>query len=314
MAFSHFAGTPRFARRWRFPVLCAFLLALTACSVVKVAYNNVDVYLGWKADDYFGLDGEQKALLHKRLDATLRWHRSEELPQYAAAFVAAGGRVGGGLTEADIEWFVEFARVHYEALARHSAPGAAEVLSSLSPAQVTRFETKLRRDNDRFAEEYVELSPETQRTKRYESTVETMEEWVGPLSEAQRARIEALSFAIPLTGSLRLSDRQRRQRELIAILRRDRAAPMLAPELEAWLIDWDKGRTPEYDRLAQEARRRTVTMVLELDRSLTSAQRLRAQHRLSHYADEFRALANSTPVNSARASLRTPAAILSELD
>jgi hypothetical protein len=283
----------------RATLLGAVLLALAACSAVRVAYNNADLYLTWKAEDYFALDSRQRALLRTKLDATSTWHRSEELTRYAAVLGAAGERVGGGVDEADIEWLLTSARLRYEALARQSAPGAAAVLSSLTPAQIARFEVKLQRENEDFAAEYVAPPPDAQRRRRFERTLELMEEWVGPLSDSQRARMQGLSFAVPLTNALRHADRQRRQEAFIAILAEHLAPETLAPALEAWMIAWDAGRAPEYEALSNEARRQTVAMVLDLDRSLTSKQRTRLQARLARYAREFESLAVNRAVRTA---------------
>jgi hypothetical protein len=283
----------------RATLLGAVLLALAACSAVRVAYNNADLYLTWKAEDYFALDSRQRALLRTKLDATSTWHRSEELTRYAAVLGAAGERVGGGVDEADIEWLLTSARLRYEALARQSAPGAAAVLSSLTPAQIARFEVKLQRENEDFAAEYVAPPPDAQRRQRFKRTLELMEEWVGPLSDSQRARMQSLSFAVPLTNALRHADRQRRQEAFIAILAEHLAPETLAPALEAWMIAWDAGRAPEYEALSNEARRQTVAMVLDLDRSLTSQQRTRLQARLARYAGEFESLAVNRAVRTA---------------
>ena len=286
-------------RSLRWTLLAAVLLALVACSAVKVAYNNVDLYLLWKADDYFALDSGQKALLKAELDSTTAWHRSEELARYAAVLAAARERVGSGISEADVEWLLMSARLRYEALARQSAPSAAEVLSSLTAAQIAHFEARLTRENDAFAAEYVEPAPDAQRSQRFKRMLELMEEWVGPLSEAQRAQMERLSFDVPLTNASRHADRQRRQHALIAILKQHRSAETLAPALEAWLVGWDQGRAPEYEALARESKRHTVAMVLELDRTLAPAQRARLQSRLDRYAGEFESLAMARPVRAA---------------
>ncbi len=290
-------------RVFRLLWLGLLLLELTACSAVKVAYNNVDVYLLWKAQRYFALDSGQKARLRTELDSTSVWHRSEELARYASAIEALRECVGSGISETDIEWLMTSARLRYEALARHAAPGAAAVLSSLTPAQIAHFEAKLRRENDEFAAEFVDPSPEVQRRERFQRTLDLMEAWVGPLSETQRTRMERLSFELPLTGALRHADRQRRQQALIALLEQHRTPEALAPGLEAWMIEWDQGRAPEYQALAGETRRQTVAMVVALDRSLSPAQRVRLQERLTRYAGEFESLALTPPVHMAALDL-----------
>jgi hypothetical protein len=295
-------------RLLRWIVLTAVLLALFACSTVKVAYNNIDLYLLWKAEDYFALDSGQRAQLKAELAALAAWHRSEELGSYTAVLEDTRERVGSAIGETDIEWLLSSARLRYEVLARHIASRAAAVLTSLSPAQLARFEAKLQRENEEFAAAYVDVSPEMQRRQRFERTVELMEEWVGSLSDVQRTRMEQLSFDLPLTSGLRNADRQRRQQALVALLKQHRTSETLAPALEVWMIAWDQGRTHEYEAVSGEARRRTVAMVLELERSLSPTQRSRLQSKLGRYAREFESLATARavgPTASHPAALRT---------
>ena len=103
-------------------LLTAVLLALAGCSSVKIAYNNLDLYLLWKADDYFALESEQREQLKVTLDSTTAWHRSEELSRYTAVLMEARERVGGTIGETDIEWLLHAARLRYEALAQIRCP------------------------------------------------------------------------------------------------------------------------------------------------------------------------------------------------
>ncbi|MDP2324334.1 MAG: hypothetical protein Q8N51_09930, partial [Gammaproteobacteria bacterium] len=58
-------------------------LFLGGC-VVRVVYNQLDWLTLWYVDDYFDLDGTQKAEAGKLIASTLAWHRSSQLPHYVA--------------------------------------------------------------------------------------------------------------------------------------------------------------------------------------------------------------------------------------
>lgn len=290
--------------------LIAVLLVLAACSTIKLAYRNVDLYLVWKADEYFSLDDPQAASLKAGLNATTAWHRSEELTRYSAVLLEARERVGRTISEDDIDWLLSSARKRYEALAGYAAPRAAQVLSSLSPAQIAHFEEALRRENEVFSAEYVDVSVEAQRRQRYDRTMDLVQEWIGPLSPVQRARIEQLSADIPLTYALRLQDRQRRQRALIELLTRPQTTESLTPELEAWMLKWDHGRSAEYEGLAQTVQQQTVVMVIELEHSLSPTQRAHVQARLERYARDFDSMAS---IPSGRAEAGSAIALLEPL-
>lgn len=280
-----------YALLWvRRTTIAIVLTGIAACGVAQVAYNNVDTLIRWKADDYFALDGYQERLLKTRLDSALAWHRSEELPRYSEVLTAAAERVSHGISRADVEAFLDHVRTRYDAAARRLAPGAADLLCSLKPDQIAHFESRARRENERFTQEYLELSEEDQRTQRAHRTIEAMEDWMGELTPVQATRIESLSRVIPLTNALRLADRERRQRELVTLTSHCSSKSEATSAVATWMTKWDQGRAPEYARLGREARERTIAMVVELDSMLTPEQRAHAAGRLERLAADFQTL------------------------
>ncbi|MBI2290529.1 MAG: hypothetical protein HYU73_09400, partial [Betaproteobacteria bacterium] len=63
------------------------------------------------------------------------------------------------------------------------------------------------------------------------------------------------------------------------------------PKLQAWLVDWERGRAPEYQQLSVELYAKRIEFYLAVDKLLTPGQRQIALHRLQEYVDDFRALA-----------------------
>ena len=64
-----------------------------------------------------------------------------------------------------------------------------------------------------------------------------------------------------------------------------------AGRLRTWLIDWNKGRAPEYERLSTEWFAQRVQMVIEFERTLLPHQRAIALGRLQDYIEDFTRLA-----------------------
>jgi hypothetical protein len=69
---------------------------------------------------------------------------------------------------------------------------------------------------------------------------------------------------------------------------RTRRARELLEERVAW---WERGREPAYERASEAHRMELYALLLDLDRSLSPAQRARAQDNLRRYARDFAALA-----------------------
>jgi hypothetical protein len=116
--------------------------------------------------------------------------------------------------------------------------------------------------------------------------LDRLEEWFGPLDEAQAERVRLYSRRAPFGADLQERDRKRRQAELVAMLRAREAKLHFA----RWAQDWEAGRAPEYVQATQATRAEYVDLLLDLDRTLSAEQRRHAAARLQRYAALFDSL------------------------
>jgi hypothetical protein len=68
-------------RRLRICLLFLVLL-IGGCSSTRLAYNNADLMLRWRATSFLDVHGAQSAELDARIASFLSWHRGHALPQY----------------------------------------------------------------------------------------------------------------------------------------------------------------------------------------------------------------------------------------
>jgi hypothetical protein len=80
---------------------------------------------------------------------------------------------------------------------------------------------------------------------------------------------------------------------------RDEGREQFAARLRQWLIGWDEGRAPEYERRSDEVFERRVQLVIEIERMLKPHQRRIALNRLQDYMDDFTKLAERRDVRTA---------------
>jgi len=59
------------------------VLVLSACSTVRLGYNQADTLALYFADSYLDLDSEQEAVWRESLKRLVSWHRQNELPLYS---------------------------------------------------------------------------------------------------------------------------------------------------------------------------------------------------------------------------------------
>jgi hypothetical protein len=262
--------------------------ALGGCSLLRVGYGQFDTYAAWTADRYFDLDAGQRQEFLNYFDRLHAWHRYEQLPDYAAFLGETKSRVQKGITRDDVAWVTEGAKARYRTILRRMAPDAAAMLMTITPAQIEALQRRWDYDNRRFIREYrLEDGLDEQRQARVERVLSRIQDWTGSLSTEQESRIAAMAKALPLIHGLRHQDRLRRQREFLELMARRKDARRFAAELRDWLIDWEKGRDPEYDRLFREWELKQADVYVAVDRMLTPQQRAAAVARLQRYMDDF---------------------------
>jgi len=267
-------------------LLLLALTLLSGCSVTRLAYNNADVFLRWQANHYFDFQGEQSDELDRRLGAVLSWHRSAALPQYAKLADQAAVRVTRGLRQEDLDWSYDAVRAQVREALGVAAGEAAPLLDRLGTEQIVHFERRLAEGNRDFAKEHLHGTLEERHKRRVKRNVDRLEEWFGPLSEAQAARVRLYSERAPFSADLRERDRKRRQAEFVAMLRAREATRRLA----AWTQDWEGGREPAYIEASQATRAEYMKLLLDLDRTLSAEQREHLGARLKRFAGLFESL------------------------
>ncbi len=275
---------------------CALLLlifsVLSGCSTLRVVYNQADTVLAWMANDYFDLEAAQKQDFHTRIDRLLAWHRHEQLPDYVRWLEEVKQRAQRPVTRDDAYWLIENAKARYRGIAQHGAVDAADMLASLTPDNLRALERKFAKVNQKFAGEYrLAATPDARRKERLDRTLKRIRDWTGPLTPGQESRIAALNETIPDTDHLRQQERQRRQKEFIALLNTRHNKAEFARALAPWLTDWERGQPPEIYHALNDSYEKRITLYLEVERMLTPHQRAHLQLKIQSYIDDLRALA-----------------------
>lgn len=284
-------------------ILLALLLAtLAGCSILRLGYGHLDTFAVWTADDYFELDPQQRHEFLARFDRLHEWHRYEQLPEYASFLTSARERLQKGLAREDVIWFVEGLKARYRVIINRSAEDAAALLLTLSPAQLDALQRRWEKDNGRFVREFrLEGGLEEQRQARARRALSQFRDWVGSLGHEQEQKIVAMINELPLIDRLRHEDRRRRQREFLQLMELRGDPREFAARLKHWLLNWETGRAPEYDRLLTEWWDQRVDFFVAVERTLTPHQRAVAAHRLQDYSEDFTRLAERPSAQAATA-------------
>jgi len=215
------------------------------------------------------------------------------LPVYAALLLEAARRAAKGIAADDVAWGIGNLRARYRRLGAEAAGELAPVLATLGTAQLAALEHKFAESNEKYAKEYLPADPGKRRRAQAGRAVERFEHFTGELTPDQRARIGRFVAAHEAHVALRFEDRQRRQRDALALLRAHRGAGDLAQGLAELFTRPELRRSGEFVREDRRWEDDFAQLVVDLDRTLTPQQRARVVRRLDGYAEDCAALAGT---------------------
>ncbi|HMA09116.1 MAG TPA: DUF6279 family lipoprotein, partial [Ramlibacter sp.] len=207
---------PRLAR---IIVLLTLAAGLAACSAVKLGYNSLDSVAYWWLDSYVDFNGQQAPRVREDIARLHQWHRTEELPRLAEMLHRMELLAPGDITPAQACTFVDEFRQRMRALAQQAEPAVVTLATGMQPDQVQHMEHKYEKNNEKFRDDWLRLTPAEQREKRYEQFLERSEMIYGRLDEPQREALRRDIDRSIIDPQRILADRQRRQRDALQTLR-----------------------------------------------------------------------------------------------
>ena len=271
-------------------LLAISALALAACSATRLAYDNADTMLRFMASSYLDLDAAQSDDLTPRIARFHQWHRSNELPVYAALLRSASQRAARGITAEDVAWGLGNVRSRYRRLAARAAEDGAPVLATLASAQLAALEHKFAENNEKYARQFLPSDHKERRRAQLKRMLERFRDFAGDLTPDQEARIERFALARERHVALRFEDRQRWQRDFVAALKAERKPEELGRHLAEMFDKPELRRSEEFVREDRRWDEDLGQLIVDLDGSLSPKQRAQVVRRLSDYAEDFAVL------------------------
>jgi len=268
-------------------LLIGFALALTACSRIDLAYRNLDRLVPWSLGDYLDMNREQKQLLDERLKAHLAWHCKTQLPGYldwldrVQLMVANDAVTDESLRQRTVEARQAIGRVT-EAI----TPSAAELLKGMNDNQVAEMREAFRKDIDKRQKEYVDTPLAKQVENRAARMRKRLEPWLGELDAEQRLRVMSWSQALGDQNRQWIANRAHWQQQLVLAMDQ-RASPSFEPRLAQLLQRKESLWTPEYRQAFQNTERQARSLLVDLLKQSSPAQRQFLQQRLSKVRSDF---------------------------
>ena len=268
---------------------------LAACSSIKLGYNNADMLLVSSFDDYFNLSSEQETLVRERVDELLIWHRATQLKQYAKLLDDTRNKVDDQVTSDEVLSVHEEIQQNLASLGEQAAPALAPLALTLRSSQIDHLGAKLARDAAKARTELARNERRKNLDDRAQSYAEYAETWFGSLNDAQLAIMRNSLAEVTSRREWWLDERERRQHDLLTVLRRIHDQQPPATVATDWLRHYfAQLRLPaEADRRARlvSFRRSNATLIAQLINSASPKQKAELTRRLQNYSKDFSTLA-----------------------
>ncbi len=271
-------------------IIAIFCIALSSgCSLATLAYNNAYTVLCYSLDDYFDLTDEQRDWLKPRTEAFLTWHRSTELPSYQRLLAKTRARAQEPALASDFFVLLDEAQALLARLVDKAMPDMVGFVQQLSPPQLAYLEKKFESDNAKMRREISATLAKRQKL-RHTRYVDRMEDWLGPLTEAQHAELQdGLARFTPL-DELRLTDRIKRQGEFLRLARQRADDATLARELRVLLLQPERLRGALQQAEWTRQQNEILALIAAVVSTATPAQKARIDKRFASYARDVASL------------------------
>ena len=201
-------------------LLIALMVMVAGCSSIRFTYNHGDTLLYWWLNNYLDLDSDQSGWVKKDIDNLFQWHRKTQLKDYTQLLANGQRQLAGNLTQADLMGDYRDIKARTELLAYKALPELADLARSVRPEQIAQMEKKFAKNNEDFRKKFMRGDLEDRQKARFKKSMEQFDLWFGRFSSEQEAVLRKASDARVLDNEIWMDERMRRQKRIVAVLRK----------------------------------------------------------------------------------------------
>ena len=276
----------------------ALLWLLSGCSALRVAYDTGPTLAWWWIDGYADFTGEQATRVKDGIRSWFSWHRTTQLPDYAAWLAGTRGKIGDSITPAQVCRVWEESRRLLDPAVDKGVLTAAAWVPGLTEAQFRSVEKRYAKAIDEMRSDFLQADATARHQASVKRTLERVEMIYGSVDEAQVKLVSDGIKASPFDPDAWLTERQRRQRDTLQTLRRLVAEKTdndrILAGLRALAERSERSPEPMYRAYQQRLMDYNCGFAARIHNAMNSSQRQAARERLKGWEDDLRALAAGT--------------------
>lgn len=270
-------------------------LLLAGCGTLQLGYNNAVTLSYWWLDSYVDFTEAQTTQARDALAALHAWHRRDELPAYSALLRQAQTLAGSQVSAQQVCALVPPIDAALRRLGEQTASGLSPLIPSLRPEQLQHMAQQFDKHNQKWREEWLDITPAELQARRLKRAVERAETYYGRLEHHQLALLQQNLHASPYDARLGYRERLRRQQDILRTLQEHGSGPVRPAHLKAEVLALIErslhSPDPAYRRQFEATTAANCRLIAALHNSASATQRQKLQETLRDYDADLRALA-----------------------
>lgn len=278
-------------------LLLGIVLTFSACSAVKLAYNNADTYTYWTLNRYVDFNASQAPLVKAEIKSIHAWHRSTELPKYITLLEAMRARALSDVKAAETCAFASDIEAHYQALSERFGQSAEKIMPMIQASQLQNVQKALDKSNQEWQKDWLQDNKDARIEKRLDKALERATSFYGKLNDSQIAMIRENLLTSKFDANIHYRYRLSRQAMLMDTLKRVADQPLQAPQLKAavsaLLNNTAMTDAAGYERYMDAMIQDTCSDAAVFHNTTTTAQRAHLVKQLNQYISDFKLLQNT---------------------
>jgi hypothetical protein len=192
------------------PIKIAFMsmlfIVITACSL-KTIYNQLDALIPSYVEGLVSLDDALENKVEQRTEILINWHRTTQLKQYADWLSALQRDINDELTTGKLEQHLTILETFWHSIVLKMNEEMIILLPLLTGDQRQQLFESIDEKNDKYREDYIDVSEDERIEKYSEHMVDTYKNWLGELTDDQVYLIEKAAAELKSSARLRLQQR-----------------------------------------------------------------------------------------------------------
>jgi hypothetical protein len=275
--------------------LLLLVVALQACTGIKLGYNNAVDLATWWLDGYVDFTAAQSQQVREDLRQLQLRNRQQDLPDYAQTLRQAQTLAARDLDAVQVCAMRTTVRGYIDALLVGAEPVATNLVQTMTPAQITVLERKYAKTNADYRSDWLALTPTEVHQKRFDKALDRAEMVYGRMDGVQKGLIRQQVEQSRFDPQQVQAERLRRQADTLQTLRKLQRDTVTSTDtrnaVRSLMERTLQSPQPDYHAYAQAMALQDCQAIAIVHNSTTPKQREAAVQWLAGYEQSLRELA-----------------------